>query len=83
MNASTRQQSTHPNYDRLITAARDAGPVTVAVAHPCDRNALEAALDAAEMGLITPILVGPRARILKAADEALSLIHISEPTRPY
>lgn len=70
MNASTRQQSTHPNYDRLITAARDAGPVTVAVAHPCDRNALEAALDAAEMGLITPILVGPRARIQKAADEA-------------
>jgi len=70
MNASTRQQSTHPNYDRLITAARDVGPVTVAVAHPCDRNALEAALDAAEMGLITPILVGPRARIQKAADEA-------------
>lgn len=70
MNATTAQQSTHPNYDRLITAARHAGPVTVAVAHPCDRNALEAALDAAEMGLIKPILVGPRARIQKAADDA-------------
>jgi len=70
MNASTRQQSSHPNYDRLIAAARNAGPVTVAVAHPCDRNALEAALDAAEMGLIVPILVGPQARIRQAADEA-------------
>jgi phosphate acetyltransferase len=59
-----------PHYDRLIAAARQVGPVTVAVAHPCDRNALEAALDAAALGLITPILVGPKARIARAADEA-------------
>jgi phosphate acetyltransferase len=44
--------------------------VTVAVAHPCDRNALEASLDAARLGLIEPILVGPQARIRQAADEA-------------
>ncbi len=66
MNVST---TPHPNYDRLIAAARGAGPVTVAVAHPCDRNALEAALEAAEMGLIQPILVGPLARIRQAAEE--------------
>ncbi|NYE60034.1 phosphate acetyltransferase [Duganella sp. 1224] len=60
----------HPHYDRLIAAARHAGPATVAVAHPCDRNALEGALDAAEMGLIKPILVGPTARIREAADAA-------------
>ncbi len=60
----------HPHYDKLIAAARHAGPATVAVAHPCDRNALEGALDAARMGLIQPILVGPRERILQAADEA-------------
>jgi len=59
-----------PHYERLIAAARDAGPVTVAVAHPCDRHALAAALDAARMGLIAPILVGPKARIQQAADEA-------------
>lgn len=59
-----------PHYDRLIAAARQVGPVTVAVAHPCDRSALEAALDAAALGLITPILVGPKARIARAADEA-------------
>jgi len=60
----------HPHYDKLIAAARQAGPVTVAVAHPCDRNALEGALDAANMGIIKPILVGPQSRIRQAADAA-------------
>jgi len=60
----------HPHYDRLIAAARQAGPVTVAVAHPCDHNALEGALDAANLGLIQPILVGPQERIRQAADAA-------------
>lgn len=60
----------HPHYDRLIAAARHAGPATVAVAHPCDRNALEGALDAARMGLIKPILVGPVDRIRQEADAA-------------
>jgi phosphate acetyltransferase len=63
-------EKSQPHYERLIAAARTAGPVTVAVAHPCDRNALEAALDAAQLGLIEPILVGPQARIRQAADEA-------------
>jgi phosphate acetyltransferase len=63
-------EKSQPHYDRLIAAARDAGPATVAVAHPCDRNALEAALDAARLGLIEPILVGPRARIQAAAEAA-------------
>jgi phosphate acetyltransferase len=60
----------HPYYDQLIDAARRHGPVTVAVAHACDRYALEAALDAARIGLITPLLVGPGARIRAAADAA-------------
>lgn len=62
--------TTHPYYDRLIAAARTQGPVTVAVAHACDRYAIEAALDAARIGLITPLLVGPQARIHAAADAA-------------
>ena len=60
----------HPHYDRLIAAARHAGPATVAVAHPCDRSALEGALDAARMGLIKPILVGPIDRIRQEAEAA-------------
>ena len=62
--------TTHPYYDHLIAAARQQGPVTVAVAHACDRYAIEAALDAARIGLITPLLVGPQARIHGAADAA-------------
>ncbi len=62
--------TTHPYYDRLIATAREQGPVTVAVAHACDRCAIEAALDAARIGLITPLLVGPQARIHAAADAA-------------
>jgi len=62
--------TTHPYYDRLIAAARTQGPVTVAVAHACDRYAIEAALDAARIGLIEPLLVGPQARIHAAADAA-------------
>jgi len=60
----------HPHYSGLIEAARGAGPVRVAVAHPCDRHALESALDAARLGLILPLLVGPRAKIERAAAEA-------------
>jgi phosphate acetyltransferase len=33
------------------------------VAHPCDQSSLEGAVDAARLGLISPILVGPRSRI--------------------
>jgi len=62
--------TTHPYYDRLIAAARAQGPVTVAVAHACDRYAIEAALDAARIGLISPLLVGPQARIHAAAEAA-------------
>ena len=60
----------HPYYDRLIAAAREKGPVTVAVAHACDRYAIEAALDAARIGLVAPLLVGPQARIHAAAEAA-------------
>jgi phosphotransacetylase len=45
-------------------------PAVTAVAHPCDANAIGAAVEAAHAGLITPILVGPKAKILKAAEAA-------------
>ncbi|MBB3121028.1 phosphate acetyltransferase [Pseudoduganella violacea] len=68
MSASPR--TAHLHYDRLIAAARSATPPAVAVAHACDRYALESALDAARLGLIAPILVGPAERIRQAALEA-------------
>jgi phosphate acetyltransferase len=39
------------------------------VAHPCDRSSLQGAVEAAELGLIRPLLVGPRERIVAVADE--------------
>jgi len=60
----------HEKYERLIERANALTPVPTAVAHPCDDSSLTAAVDAAKMGLIKPILVGPKARIQAAADGA-------------
>ncbi|MDM0045733.1 phosphate acetyltransferase [Variovorax dokdonensis] len=60
----------HPHYDRLIETVRQLPPLRVAVVHPTNDVALGAALDAARMGLIHPVLVGPRAKIEAAAKES-------------
>jgi len=57
-------------YERLVAAVQDLPPALTAVAHPCDAASLAGALDAARLGIITPIFVGPRDRILAAAAEA-------------
>lgn len=57
-------------YERLIAKAREIPPAPTAVAHPCDEASLRGALDAAAQGLITPILVGPSARIVATAKQA-------------
>ncbi|MBL8274122.1 MAG: phosphate acetyltransferase [Xanthomonadales bacterium] len=62
--------SKQSKYDRLLARARSLPPVPTAVAHPCDESSLAAALDAARMGLIKPILVGPLAKIRAAAARA-------------
>ena len=51
---------THDFFERLMRASRGVPPVPCAVAHPCSSDALQGALDAAEAGVITPILVGRR-----------------------
>ena len=60
----------HEKYDLLIQAAKRNPAVTTAVAHPCDTVSLESAIEAARLGLIVPILVGPPARISSVADAA-------------
>ncbi|BCG05469.1 phosphate acetyltransferase (plasmid) [Paraburkholderia sp. PGU19] len=61
----------HAKYHRLITHCQTLAPMPTAVAHPCDRSSLEGAVDAAQKGLIMPILVGPRARIESVAAECM------------
>lgn len=60
----------HEKYQRLLEYCKSLPPTPTAVAHPCDRSSLEGAVDAAQAGLIDPILVGPRARIEQVAREA-------------
>src|SRR5215471_2082409 len=60
---------THEKYQRLLDFCRALPPTPTAVAHPCDQSSLEGAVDAARLGLISPILVGPRPRIEAIAKE--------------
>ncbi|WP_321939932.1 MULTISPECIES: phosphate acetyltransferase [unclassified Paraburkholderia] len=57
----------HEKYEALIAVCRSLPPLATAVVHPCDRSSLEGALQAKELGLIAPILVGPRERIEEIA----------------
>ena len=56
-------------YELLLERCRAFEPIVTAVAHPCEKTALEAAIDAAAQGLIVPILVGPEAKIREVARE--------------
>ena len=53
----------HEKYERLIAYCQELTPVPTAVAHPCDESSLRGAVEAAELGILQPVLVGPRARI--------------------
>jgi phosphate acetyltransferase len=54
-------------YDRLIALAKAIPAATTVVAHPCDESSLRGVADAAEAGIIKPILVGPSAKIKAVA----------------
>ena len=54
-------------YDRLIAKAKSASAATTIVVHPCDETSLRGPVEAAETGIIVPILVGPAAKITAIA----------------
>jgi len=60
----------HDRYHAIMLSCRGLKSVITAIIHPVKAEAIEAAADAARENLIIPILVGPRARIQAAADEA-------------
>src|SRR5437660_2157502 len=66
----TRVAEPRERYDRLVRAARRLPPVITAVVHPCDQISIEGVVEAAKLGLIAPILIGPPARIRDAAQQA-------------
>lgn len=57
-------------FEPFLTAARDTSPMLTAIVHPCNVEALQAAIEARDEGLIVPILVGPEHRIREAAERA-------------
>jgi len=64
----------HAKFHKLIATAQKHAPVKVAVAHPCDQVSLESVIEAANLKLIEPILVGPEQRIREvAAKHALDI----------
>ncbi len=57
-------------YESLLRRCQTLEPVTVAVAYPCEETALTGVVEAAELRLIAPILVGPPQKICELAREA-------------
>jgi phosphate acetyltransferase len=66
-------------YERLLHYAQTLPPVTTAVAHPCDEVSLKAAVEAARLGLIAPILVGPPDRVRDVAERMGSISGFPQP----
>jgi phosphate acetyltransferase len=56
-------EPSHAKYDRLLARAKEVPPAVTMVVHPCDESSLRGAVEAAEIGIIVPNLVGPAARI--------------------
>ena len=57
-------------YQQLLGLTVGQEAIVVAVVHPCTEDALRAAIEAAQMGLIVPTLVGPLGRMQAVAAQA-------------
>ena len=64
------QETGSGKYERLLERCARLEPVPTAVAHPCEATALSGAVEAANKGLIVPLLVGPAAKIEETAAAA-------------
>ena len=64
------QQTGTGKYEQMLMKCKNLKPVPTAVAHPCEESALSGAIEAANLGLIVPILVGPRDKIVAIAKSA-------------
>lgn len=57
----------HHVFSSILEKAAQFGPIVLAVAYPLSEVALRGAVEAAEHGLVIPVLVGPRASIVDLA----------------
>lgn len=68
--SSSENEKSASQLNRLLRLAKDLDPLKTAVVHPCDPVSLTGALEAGRMGLIKPLLIGPKAKINSAAKSA-------------
>jgi phosphate acetyltransferase len=81
---SPMSQPPPSKYDRLIANAKEGPAASTVVVHPCDETSLRGAVEAAEAGLIVPILVGPQTKISAVAREnRLDIARYSIVDAPY
>ena len=70
-------------FKELLAKGDGLDAVRCAVVHPCDLESLSGALDAAQYGLMVPVLIGPESRIRHVADEnsldlsGVEIIHVA------
>ena len=57
----------HEKYELLLARAKALQPLPTAIVHPCDESSLTGAVQAADLGLLAPILVGPMERVKAVA----------------
>ncbi len=60
----------HDRYEAFIRDARSTPALRTAIVHPCSADAIRAAIEARDEGLLDPLLVGPEAKIRAAAEAA-------------
>jgi len=60
----------HDRYDAFIREARALPALRTAIVHPCSVDAIKAAIEARDEGMLDPVLIGPEAKIRAAAELA-------------
>ena len=68
MSQATATETGTGKYERLLERCESLEPIPTAVAHPCEATALSGAVEAAQRGLIVPLLVGPADKIEETAE---------------
>jgi len=68
MNEAAGTPDVQRKYDRLIEASRRYPAIATVVVHPCDEASLQSVAEAAAQQFLSPVLVGPKPKILANAE---------------
>lgn len=66
------QMINHHGHDAMLRKCEGLPPVPTSIVHPCDESSLRGAVEAAQAGLIDPVLIGPESK-LRAIAEAFRI----------